>query len=143
MRFLFATSDVSSSDLFSIDPIDSHSGLSFGEQTSDVFSGAVFVSQVPTGLEEFSDAELANYGARFAPDVPSLSSIARGSYHTVGAGESLSAIAAAAGVSLQEILTHNSQLTDPNTIQVGDQIYIPFGSGGNILWYHIFLVFCV
>ena len=45
--------------------------------------------------------------------------------HTVMSGDSLSAIARANNVSLNDLLVANPQITNPNSIFVGDQINIP------------------
>jgi LysM repeat protein len=45
--------------------------------------------------------------------------------HTVKSGETLSAIAATYGVTLDDILAANPSITDPNDIDVGDKIVIP------------------
>lgn len=45
--------------------------------------------------------------------------------YTVEAGDLLGTIAQRFGVSLDEILAANPQITDPNTIQIGDVVTIP------------------
>jgi len=59
----------------------------------------------------------------------STGSTSAGSNYTVKSGDSLSAIAAAHGVSLQALEAANPQITNPNLIYAGQTIKIP-GSGG-------------
>ncbi len=50
------------------------------------------------------------------------------SSHTVVAGDTLGHIAASHGVSLSDVLAQNPQITDPNHIDVGQQIDLPAGA---------------
>jgi LysM repeat protein len=45
--------------------------------------------------------------------------------HVVKSGDNLSAIAAQYGVTVDQILEANPQITNPNSINVGDEIVIP------------------
>jgi LysM repeat protein len=52
------------------------------------------------------------------------------STHTVRAGDTLSGIAASAGVSLSRVEAANPQIVDPNLITVGELIQVPDGRSG-------------
>jgi putative chitinase len=53
-----------------------------------------------------------------------------GGTYTVRAGDTLSGIAARHGVSLNDLLSANPQISNPNNIQVGQQINLPAGATG-------------
>ncbi len=52
--------------------------------------------------------------------------------YTIEAGDLLSTVAQRFGLSLDELLAANPQITDPNTIQVGDVVTIPESSGEQV-----------
>ena len=58
-------------------------------------------------------------------EVPSPPIVCSGQYHTVISGETLTSIALAFGVSVQDILRANPQITNPNVIFAGQVICIP------------------
>ncbi|MGI9418465.1 MAG: peptidoglycan-binding protein [Geminicoccaceae bacterium] len=53
-----------------------------------------------------------------------------GGTYTVRPGDTLSGIAQRHGVSLNELLSVNPQITNPNSIQIGQQINLPAGATG-------------
>jgi len=66
-------------------------------------------------------------GANPTPPTPGTGGPAPGSSYTVKSGDTLSAIAAAHGVSLQSLIAANPQITNPNLIYPGQSINIPGG----------------
>ena len=50
--------------------------------------------------------------------------------YSVKAGDTLSKIATRNGITLAQLLQANPQITDPNSIKIGDAIYLPEGASG-------------
>ena len=59
--------------------------------------------------------------------VTAVSAQSTGYYYTIQWGDTLSAIAVANGTTVQNIMAHNPQITNPNFIYYGQVIFIPTG----------------
>ena len=59
--------------------------------------------------------------------VTAVSASSTGYYYTIQWGDTLSAIAVANGTTVQNIMAHNPQITNPNFIYYGQVIFIPTG----------------
>lgn len=88
-----------------------------------------FLPPMFLGLGDGGDASptptTAPSGEPTAPASPTPTPAPTPTVYVVASGDTLSKIAASFGITVEELLAANPQITDPNKIQIGDQIVIP------------------
>jgi len=113
----------------------SNSGGSYTVHSGDTMSGiaarnGVSLSALMAANPQVHNADLIYPGQTLHLPGSGGSSAGRSHDYTVHSGDSLSAIAARNGVSLDSLLSANPQVHNPNLIYAGQTIHIPGGSGG-------------